>query len=176
MFWANKFYATDRACDVCGFDRGITVTETRTMSRSEYCGTCHRSIYRSYEKHAFHTAQQAECHNCHIPTVVDGGQEYSIHDHKFDFSRPPIPCIECHGDEMAGQEAPAESHQFHFEPVEVQENLSTEQACSLCHKEKDETWIKTEVTRIRTDGFETKGKDSGVAEEEKEERIVPLIR
>ena len=175
MFWANKFYATDRACDVCGFDRGITVTETRIFSRSEYCGTCHRKIYRKYEDHAFHDEEQAACHDCHVPTVVEGGQKYSIHDHKFDFSQPAIPCDECHGEDMTGQEAPAATHNFHFSPVEIQENLTTQQACSLCHEDKDEKWIKAEVARIQENGFKTKGKAKPVAKEEVD-RIVPLIR
>ena len=176
LFWANKFYATDRACDVCGFDRGITVTETRTMSRSEYCGTCHRKIYREYKEHAFHTEEQAECDNCHIPTVVKGGREYSIHDHKFDFSRPPIPCAECHGEEMTGQEAPEASHQFNFRPVKIQENLSTEQACARCHEGKDMTWIRSGVARIQEEGFEARSLSKVKFREEKEKRIVPLIR
>jgi hypothetical protein len=176
MFWANKFYATDRACDVCGFDRGITVTETRIMSRSEYCGTCHRDISRGYEDHAFHSQEQAGCSDCHLPTVVDGGQKYSIHDHKFDFSRPPVPCDECHGESMEGQEMPAETHDFHFEPVKIQENLSTEQACALCHKDKDEKWIQAEVARIQKEGLGARGKGSKKVVKEEEERIVPLIR
>jgi len=176
MFWANKFYATDRACEVCGFDRGITVTETRTMSRSEYCGTCHRKIYRHYEDHAFHTEEQAACDTCHVPTVVEGGREYSIHDHKFDFSRPPIPCAECHGEEMIGQEAPAASHQFNFKPVKIQKNLSTEQACARCHRGKDTRWVRDGVARIQEEGFETRSVSAVQVREEKEKRIVPLIR
>lgn len=174
LFWANKFYATDRACDVCGFDRGITVTETRTMTRSEYCGTCHRDIYRNYNDHAFHGEGQAACAECHPPTVVEGGQQYSIHDHKFDFSRPAIPCVECHAESMEGQEAPEETHQFHFEPVQIQENLTTVQACSRCHSKKNQEWLDEKVLKIQAEGFEAT--KTVVEEKVEEERVVPLIR
>jgi hypothetical protein len=153
LYWQTRFFATDRACDVCGFDRGITVTEHRMMSRSEYCGTCHREIYPNYEKHSFHTEDQAECISCHTPTVVEGGEEYSIHDHKFDFSRPQMPCIECHDTEMKGQEAPEATHDFGINEVVIKENLTVSQACARCHDGKDEAWIASGIEKIRSSGF-----------------------
>jgi hypothetical protein len=174
MFWTTKFYATDRACEVCGFDRGITVTETRTMSRSEYCGTCHRTIYRRYGEHAFHSEKQAGCDDCHPPTVTRSKVEYSIHDHRFDFSRPPVPCYECHGETMEGREAPPEKHDFNLGEVKIQENLTTVQACARCHADRDEKWIQERISRIREEGFEATVTER--ITDEKEERIVPLIR
>jgi hypothetical protein len=175
MFWANKFYATDRACDVCGFDRGITVVEVRNMARSEYCGTCHRSIVRNYDQHAFHTVEQARCEQCHVPTVTSSGETYSIHDHKFDFSRPSLPCIECHENDMVGKEAPAATHDFNINEVEIKENLTTEQACARCHDDKSEEWINAEVLRIQKEGFEAT--DTAMKEFEGDgERLVPLIK
>jgi len=174
MFWATRFYATDRACEVCGFDRGITDTAHRMMSRSEYCGTCHRSIFSRYGDHAFHTEEQAQCDDCHVPTVVKGGQEYSIHDHMFDFSRPAIPCIECHGESMEGKQAPPAKHNFNIREVKIKENLTVEKACARCHNDKQSGWIDGRLDHIRKDGF--KARISERAAGEKEQRIVPLIR
>ncbi|NOY86029.1 MAG: hypothetical protein GXP52_01845 [Deltaproteobacteria bacterium] len=149
MYWQTKFYATDRACDICGFDRGITVSEHRMMSRSEYCGTCHRKIYPAYEEHSMHTEAQAECADCHVPTVTDNGDRYSIHDHKFDFSRPAMPCIECHDSDMDGQNPPSGSHNFNINEVSIKENLTVPQACARCHEDKDEAWISAGIKTIK---------------------------
>ena len=149
------------------------MTETRTMSRGEYCGTCHRTIYRRYEDHAFHSVRQAGCDDCHPPSVTRSKKEYSIHDHRFDFSRPPVPCYECHGETMEGREAPPEKHDFNLSEVKVQENLTTSESCVRCHQDKNKEWTEAGVTRIRNDGFEATVTERKV--EEKEERIVPLI-
>ena len=77
---------------------------------------------------------------------------------------------------MEGQEAPAESHKFHFKPVEIQENLTTEQTCTLCHEDKDQTWVQAGIERIRKEGFETGSQAVGAVDEKEEKRIVPLIR
>jgi hypothetical protein len=134
MFWQSKFYSTGRACEVCGFDRGITVKEERYLTRDEYCGTCHGKIYRLSSLHSRHSKQTAQCVDCHVPLTVEGGSRYSIHDHKFDFSTPELPCAECHeAKEVQGKKA--ENHDFHFSRVKIQESLSMPDACKRCHKD-----------------------------------------
>jgi hypothetical protein len=60
----------------------------------------------------------------------------SIHDHKFDFSGPRQPCIECHEEkEVAGKKA--ENHDFHLTRIRHGGTLTLEQACARCHKGKD---------------------------------------
>ncbi len=153
MFWVNKFYATDRACDICGFDRGLTVTDIYTMSRSEYCGTCHREVYPRYTDHSFHTEEQAGCADCHVPTVIDGGERYSIHDHRFDFSQPALACTECHDTDMNGQAAPAQTHNFNIREVKIKENLTVPQACLKCHEDKDSGWVSGKLKKMAEKGF-----------------------
>src|SRR5512143_3009886 len=136
MFWQSKFYSTARACDVCGFDRGVTVRTERYMTRDEYCGTCHQKIFKIASTHSRHDSQAVGCADCHPPMVADGGRRYSIHDHRFDFSGPELPCVECHEEkEIAGKNA--ENHDFHFGRVKIKETLSLEQACARCHPDKN---------------------------------------
>ncbi len=169
MFYQTKFYATDRACEVCGFDRGISVKEVRFLSRSEYCGTCHRKTYKNQKDHAFHTEQQAACDDCHVPTVTRDGRRYSIHDHKFDFSRAKPPCEECHGPDnldpkgspLLGKDGkmraePPSHGLFNINPVKIPQNLTLPQACLRCHKDKDEKWVKAGIARVREKGFLSK--------------------
>ncbi len=135
MFWQSKFYSTARACEVCGFDRGITVKEERYMTRDEYCGTCHTKIYKVSSVHSRHSPQTVQCVDCHAPTMARDGQRYSIHDHKFDFSQPELPCTECHEKkDVEGKNAP--NHDFHISRVKVPQNLTLEQACARCHPDK----------------------------------------
>jgi formate-dependent nitrite reductase cytochrome c552 subunit len=136
LFWQSRFYSTNRACDICGFDRGITVKEERYMTRDEYCGTCHKEIYATGSGHSRHAPQSVHCVDCHTPQVAAGGNRYSIHDHKFDFSGPELPCSECHTEkETAGKKAPP--HDFPFRRVELQDTLTLEQACARCHTDRD---------------------------------------
>lgn len=158
-FFQSKFYSTNRACEVCGFDRGATESKERYMSRSEYCGTCHKDRWENLEKHSGHTEEQAGCTDCHNPQVVDEWGTYSIHDHRFDFSKPKMPCSECHDEEDPEDfavEAIAEDgkvtwapepehHDFHFKPVDNIKPLSEEEACLSCHKEEDKEWAKKAI-------------------------------
>ncbi|MBI5418623.1 MAG: hypothetical protein HZA60_00905 [Deltaproteobacteria bacterium] len=135
LFWQSKFYSTARACDVCGFDRGITVKDERYMSRDEYCGTCHGKIYKFASVHSHHDSRTVRCIDCHTPQGTSGGQRYSIHDHKFDFSGPELPCVECHEEkDIRGKKA--ENHDFHFSRVKTPGSLTLEQACARCHPDK----------------------------------------
>jgi hypothetical protein len=136
MFWKSKFYSTARACDVCGFDRGITVKEDRTMTRDEYCGTCHGRIYKVSSLHSRHSPGDAQCVDCHTPQVTDGGRRYSIHDHKFDFSGPEYSCNECHEEKKVAGKIPP-NHDFHHNRVRLQETLTMEGACGRCHPDKE---------------------------------------
>lgn len=142
MFWQSKFYSTGRACEVCGFDRGITVKEERYMSRDEYCGTCHGKIYKLGTVHSRHSNQVTQCVDCHTPKVTEGGRRYSIHDHKFDFSGPEYPCVECH-EEKDVEGKKAENHDFHLSRVRLPETLTLEQACARCHPDKDVAGVLT---------------------------------
>jgi hypothetical protein len=67
---------------------------------------------------------------------VDNGTRYSIHDHKFDFSAPPMPCTECHEYEDVQKKADP-GHDFHIRPVRQPQQLTLEEACAKCHPDKD---------------------------------------
>lgn len=136
LFWQSRFYSTSRSCEVCEFDRGISKTvEKRYMSKDEYCGTCHGDIFKESETHSKHSPENAQCVECHVPSVDSTGRRYSIHDHKYDFSGPEIPCAECHGKDAPEAEG-GHSHDFQqFGPVQKEENLTLEQACERCHAE-----------------------------------------
>lgn len=148
MFWQSKFYSNQRACEVCGFDREKEGEEETFMSRSEFCQTCHYKYLDSMDKHAKHDKNEVGCTDCHAPTVVNGGQRYSIHDHRFDFSRPELPCIECHDEETAAKEPPPE-HKFNFKPVEIPQNLTIEEACLRCHPQMVDVKEKMKGLRFR---------------------------
>jgi len=147
LFWQSRFYSTARICDVCGFDRGGTAKEERYMTRDEYCGTCHGKIYKRASDHSRHDPQAVHCVDCHTPQVAKGGQRYSIHDHKFDFSGPEFPCTECHeAKAVAGKTE--ENHDFHLDRIGLQETLTLEQACARCHPGKS----NPAVLKIRKTG------------------------
>lgn len=138
LFWQSRFYSTSRACEVCEFDRGARkkTVESRYMSRSEYCGTCHRDILAGFDAHSKHSPEDVECVDCHVPLLDSTGQRYSVHDHKFDFSGPELPCAECHDDDISatGEKAP---HNFNFRRVKTTENITLEKACEQCHSESE---------------------------------------
>jgi hypothetical protein len=68
--------------------------------------------------------------------VSGDGLRYSIHDHKFDFSGPELPCTECHEEkDVIGKKA--ENHDFHFGRVKIKESLTLEQACARCHPDRN---------------------------------------
>ena len=136
MFWQTKFYSTSRACDVCGFDRGITVKEERMMTRDEYCGTCHGRIYKVSSIHSRHSPRDVQCVDCHTPQVTGDGKRDSIHDPKCDFSGPEYPCNECHEEKDVEGKRP-KNHNFNFSRVRLSETLTLEQACARCHPDKD---------------------------------------
>ncbi|MBI5577496.1 MAG: ammonia-forming cytochrome c nitrite reductase subunit c552 [Deltaproteobacteria bacterium] len=136
LFWQSKFYSTTRACDVCGFDRGMTVREERYMSRDEYCGTCHGKIYKLSTFHTRHAPRAVQCVDCHMPQVTNGGEKYSIHDHKFDFSGPEMSCSECHeAKDVEGKKA--SNHDFRLGRVKDRKALTLEESCVKCHPGKD---------------------------------------
>jgi hypothetical protein len=135
LFWQSRFYSRSRVCDICGFDSRGAAGKARDMTRDEYCGTCHGKILERAAGHSRHSPGAAECIDCHTPQVAGGGQRYSIHDHKFDFSGPEHPCAECHGtDDVKGKKAG--KHDFRFGRVKLRETLTMEQACARCHPDK----------------------------------------
>jgi hypothetical protein len=72
--------------------------------------------------------------------VTGGGNTYSIHDHKFDFSGPEYSCTECH-EERDTKRKSVKNHNFHHKRVRLPETLTLEQACARCHPDKDVTQI-----------------------------------
>jgi formate-dependent nitrite reductase cytochrome c552 subunit len=106
------------------------------MTRDEYCGTCHSRIHKVVSLHSRHSPLDVQCVDCHTPQVTDGGQRYSIHDHKFDFSGPEYSCTECH-EERDTKGKNTKNHNFHRERVRLPETLTLEQACARCHPDKD---------------------------------------
>lgn len=147
-FFQSKFYSTSRACEVCGFDRGTTKKKERYMSRSEYCGTCHKHRYENFLEHSGHRPENTLCTDCHVPSQAVAGQSYSIHDHKFDFSQPEPACTECHPvEEIEGKERP-EDHDFHLARVKYPRELTIEEACILCHKEEDVSWARKLIPEL----------------------------
>jgi len=140
-FFQSKFYSTQRACDICGLQRGGEHKE-RYMTPSEYCGTCHTFRYNKYEKHSGHDPEKTQCDDCHVPTLIASGERYSIHDHKFNFSQPEPPCTECHEEaDVKGKKAP-EKHEFHLPRMKYKKNMTLHEACLRCHKDKDIEWAK----------------------------------
>jgi hypothetical protein len=157
MFWQSKYYSTIRACEVCGFDREKKGEKEVFMSRSEFCQTCHYKYWDSIEKHAKHTKEQLPlgCTECHMPTTVENpvrGRRYSIHDHRFDFSRPEgkdLPCAECHDEATIAKGKPTGHREFNFKPVEIPRNLTVEEACLRCHPQMKDAKVKMKGLRFR---------------------------
>ena len=159
-FFQSKFYSTNRACEVCGFDRGVSNKKERYMSPSEYCGTCHKIRYEEFKAHSGHSPDTTECIDCHNPTMAsDKGGGYSIHDHKFDFSQAKLACSACHdpsdkNDKAVKAIAPdntvtwapePEHHDFHFTRPKFGRKMSRVESCLHCHKEKDAKWVEDKV-------------------------------
>ncbi len=134
-FYQSKFYSTARACEVCGFDRGVSGgKKERFMTRSEYCGTCHKFRYENFLEHSGHRPEKVGCTDCHIPEMTKSGDRYSIHSHKFDFSRPPIPCTECHEPgTVQGTQCSFTPNDFNLKPVKYPREMTVEEACVWCH-------------------------------------------
>ena len=88
------------------------------------------------------------CDDCHVPILAPSGDRYSIHDHRFDFSQPPVPCGECHppGEVDESSEPP---HEFNVKPVPFTKNLTMEEACVRCHSDKDMEWVKEKMGTLK---------------------------
>ena len=71
-----------------------------------------------------------------------------MHDHKFDFSQPEVPCRECHdeGDERLAKKP---AHVFNIKPVQFPKPLTLEQNCVRCHGDKTTAWIQEKLKGIR---------------------------
>jgi len=157
-FFQSKFYSTARACEVCGFDRGPSAGAERYMNRSESCGTCHKERFERYAEHSGHDPETTLCTDCHVPEITEQ-KNYSIHDHKFDFSQPKLDCGECHDPTDPGDSAVAatgllgkvewapepEHHDFHIKPVAAPRNMTVVEACIQCHNRRDEAWAKEQI-------------------------------
>jgi hypothetical protein len=122
----------------------------------EYCQTCHDKYDDEFAKHtrdaagAAHDKSAVDCHDCHVPTLTRGGETYSIHDHRFNFSRPPPACGECHDPgEVAEEEPPP--HTFNIRPVRFSRNMTVEEACQRCHEENEITWVREKIKSTRFD-------------------------
>lgn len=170
FFFQSKFYSTNRACEVCGFDRGVSNKKERYMTPSEYCGTCHKVRWEKYTAHSGHTEAQAICADCHNPTPsTDGSGGYSIHDHKFNYDQDKLPCDSCHNgtdpddkgvvsiskDGAVTWKPEPEHHDFHFTQAKYKKKLTKTQACVSCHTKRDEVWAADTIKNI----IDTSGKD-----------------
>jgi formate-dependent nitrite reductase cytochrome c552 subunit len=88
------------------------------------------------------------CEDCHQAATTAGGTRYSVHDHKFDFSQPPVACGECHeaGDERLGK---TPVHQWNIQPVKFPKPLTLEENCRRCHGDKEAAWIQENLKKIQ---------------------------
>jgi hypothetical protein len=89
-----------------------------------------------------------ECIDCHVPTLASSGDRYSIHDHRFDFSQPEMPCLECHAPGEVDESA-APPHEFNIRPVRHNENLTIEEACLRCHSDRDTSWVSEKIGTLK---------------------------
>ena len=149
-FFQTKFYSSTRACDVCGFDRGVRHQKERFMTRNEYCGTCHKHRQEHFLEHSGHRPEKTECTDCHVPEMADPGKTYSIHDHKFDFSQPPPACTECHEPgTVQGSQCSYRPADFHLPPMKYPREMTMEEACVDCHnrnkENRDEGWARESI-------------------------------
>ncbi len=153
-FFQSKFYSSTRACEVCGFDRGISQKAERYMSRTEYCGTCHKFRFEKFTAHSGHPPEKVGCADCHVPEMAEPGRTYSIHDHKFDFSQPPPPCTTCHEPgSVEGDVCAHEPSDFHLSRVKYPRQFTMEEACVYCHntdlkEDRDEAWARREIREL----------------------------
>lgn len=91
-FWKDSFLnAKGITCDICkNFRDRQTKSETETkMSITDHCLTCHDGSLKKTPTHTTHMAKNVACDKCHVPAAASGGENYSIHDHKFHFGKPP---------------------------------------------------------------------------------------
>jgi hypothetical protein len=159
-FFQSKFYSTNRACEVCGFDRGATVVKERYMTSSEYCGTCHKQRFDNFLEHSGHRETNTDCADCHVPSMSEPGKSYSIHDHKFNFDQAKPACTECHDredeDDIGIKEIDEETgvvtwlpepehHEFHLKEIKYPREMTMTEACVFCHKEQTEQWAKERI-------------------------------
>jgi len=79
---------------------------------------------------------------------VAEGTRYSIHDHRFDFSQPEIPCRECHGEGEVDETADP-PHTFNIQPVRIPGNPTTEESCLRCHEDKDMDWVRENIGTLK---------------------------
>jgi hypothetical protein len=153
-FFASKYYSTARACEVCGFDRGATAPVERYMTPSEYCGTCHKFRNERFLEHSGHRPEKVECRDCHVPKMTRSLDRYTIHDHKFDMSQPPLACTECHAPEaVSGDRCAYYLPDFNLKPVKYPREMTVIEACVYCHNEtlrenRDEGWARQVIPEI----------------------------
>jgi hypothetical protein len=151
-FFQSKFYSSTRACDVCGFDRGMTKKKEIYMTRTEYCGTCHKYRKENFLEHSGHRPEKTECTDCHVPAMAEPGKTYSIHDHKFDFSQPEPACTQCHEPgRVEGDACLYKRPDFHLVRVKYPEEMTIEDACIHCHNKNGETRDKAWARGVTPD-------------------------
>jgi hypothetical protein len=104
-FWVDTFMVQKLSCDVCkNFRSRLEPKEKPEMSPSEYCLTCHEATWPKTGLHELHLEGNVHCHRCHVPKLAQGGEHFSIHDHKFLFIKPEAAralspreaCSQCH--------------------------------------------------------------------------------
>jgi len=107
LFWSSRLNILEgESCDICTSHSRPDpdkVQKEYVLSGNEACGTCHSDVMESYESHSGHRQEEAGCLACHPPMVTADGEAYSIHDHKFQFGRPPAWMLEAGADDPCGR-------------------------------------------------------------------------
>jgi hypothetical protein len=118
-YWAGRINVMQGlSCDICTTHNRPSSEEIQPeteyiLTPDEMCGSCHEDIVKDLQIHADHTLEQAGCLDCHPPMVTADGEAYSVHDHKFQFGKPPRwmvdgedPCERCHPGAGLGKDGP----------------------------------------------------------------------
>lgn len=93
LYWQTRVnVASGSTCDICqnfrmknpkdGEDGGLVLTS------SQICVTCHHEKLERFHEHTKHQLGQVSCRDCHIPVIAASRNQYSIHDHRFEFGVP----------------------------------------------------------------------------------------
>ena len=83
-----------------------------------------------------------------MPKTVADGTRYSIHDHRFDFSQPEMPCRDCHNEGEVDESAEP-PHTFNIQPVRIPGNPTLKESCLRCHEDKDMQWVDETIGTLK---------------------------
>ena len=83
-----------------------------------------------------------------MPKTVADGSRYSIHDHRFDFSQPEMPCRQCHNEGEVDESAEP-PHEFNVTPVRITGNPTREESGLRCHEDKGMDWVRENIGTLK---------------------------